>query len=242
MLIKCKECGKEISDKAKKCPNCGYKFKKTKNKKLIASISIILLIVVIIVTIICTLIINHNKEIAKQKEKEYNELLTTTVSETYLNGLIAELCCYDIGKVWYNSIFEVDDYTYNKYTKYNGYSFSHFNDFSTSISNYKSQNKETLDKLKDYKTKISEKINTLKDLPNEKYNDLYNEIVTFYGVYSKLIDSAIYPSGTYNNYITSYTSYSKDFEESYNRIIVLKPEIKDYIESDNNESTEQVET
>lgn len=23
-LIKCKECGKEISDKAKKCPNCGY--------------------------------------------------------------------------------------------------------------------------------------------------------------------------------------------------------------------------
>ena len=26
-LINCPECGKEISDKAKMCPNCGYKFK-----------------------------------------------------------------------------------------------------------------------------------------------------------------------------------------------------------------------
>lgn len=27
-LIKCAECGKEISDKAKECPNCGYRNKK----------------------------------------------------------------------------------------------------------------------------------------------------------------------------------------------------------------------
>lgn len=29
-LIKCPECGKEISDKADKCPNCGYFFEKMK--------------------------------------------------------------------------------------------------------------------------------------------------------------------------------------------------------------------
>ena len=35
-LIKCPECGKEISDKAKACPECGYKMKKSKIiKKLI---------------------------------------------------------------------------------------------------------------------------------------------------------------------------------------------------------------
>lgn len=32
-LIKCVECGKEISDKAKQCPNCGIDFVKEKNKK-----------------------------------------------------------------------------------------------------------------------------------------------------------------------------------------------------------------
>lgn len=29
-LIKCPECGKGISNKAKKCPNCGYTLKKNK--------------------------------------------------------------------------------------------------------------------------------------------------------------------------------------------------------------------
>ncbi len=29
-LMKCPECGKEISDRAQSCPNCGYSFEKTK--------------------------------------------------------------------------------------------------------------------------------------------------------------------------------------------------------------------
>ena len=32
-IIKCPECGREISDKAKICPNCGYAMKKQYNKK-----------------------------------------------------------------------------------------------------------------------------------------------------------------------------------------------------------------
>ena len=36
-LIKCPECGKEISDEAKSCPNCGYRIRKSnvaKHKKI----------------------------------------------------------------------------------------------------------------------------------------------------------------------------------------------------------------
>lgn len=43
-LIKCPECGKEISDTAKVCPHCGYKQKKldiAKHKKISTSILII---------------------------------------------------------------------------------------------------------------------------------------------------------------------------------------------------------
>lgn len=32
-LINCKECGKEISDKADSCPNCGFNLKKSKGNK-----------------------------------------------------------------------------------------------------------------------------------------------------------------------------------------------------------------
>ena len=46
-LIKCPECGKEVSDEAKKCPNCGVKLKKNffqRHKKL----SIIIAIVIVL--------------------------------------------------------------------------------------------------------------------------------------------------------------------------------------------------
>ena len=42
--IKCKECGKEISDTLNKCSNCGYPLKNNmKNKRLILGISFIVL-------------------------------------------------------------------------------------------------------------------------------------------------------------------------------------------------------
>ena len=34
-LIKCKECGKELSDQAESCPNCGYKLKEVEIPKVI---------------------------------------------------------------------------------------------------------------------------------------------------------------------------------------------------------------
>lgn len=43
-LIKCVECGKEMSDAAKKCPSCGYKEKKKISKKPLIIISSILLV------------------------------------------------------------------------------------------------------------------------------------------------------------------------------------------------------
>lgn len=50
-LIKCPECGKEISDKASACPNCGYKTKKeiqVNKKQIIVLIALIIAVVGII--------------------------------------------------------------------------------------------------------------------------------------------------------------------------------------------------
>ncbi len=54
-LIKCPECGKEISDTAKSCPNCGYRIKRPKNnvkRKLIIIGGAILIIIVVTLLII----------------------------------------------------------------------------------------------------------------------------------------------------------------------------------------------
>lgn len=45
-LIKCPECGKEISDMVKRCPNCGYKGK-GQRKMVLISIGIVISIIII---------------------------------------------------------------------------------------------------------------------------------------------------------------------------------------------------
>lgn len=62
-MIKCPECGQEISDKAKKCPNCGNPMRKLNKKILLGVISI--LVVVAVVTII--VVKSHNIRLEQQK-------------------------------------------------------------------------------------------------------------------------------------------------------------------------------
>jgi hypothetical protein len=47
-MINCPECGKEISDSAKKCPKCGYPISKNKTQKIIciAALAVIMLLAV----------------------------------------------------------------------------------------------------------------------------------------------------------------------------------------------------
>ena len=46
-LIKCKECGKEISDTVDACPHCGYKYKKTNEMTTKKVVKIIIIVAVI---------------------------------------------------------------------------------------------------------------------------------------------------------------------------------------------------
>lgn len=61
-LINCPECGKEISDTAKKCIHCGYALTKNteKKKKLIIG-GILIVAIAIIITLVLTLVWNNNK-------------------------------------------------------------------------------------------------------------------------------------------------------------------------------------
>lgn len=70
-LIKCPECGKEISDKAKSCPNCGYK-----NRKINIKLLITLLCGIIVIASILFIVIKKpggiltNKKNIGQKEMD----------------------------------------------------------------------------------------------------------------------------------------------------------------------------
>ena len=108
-LIKCKECGKEISDTVKKCPNCGVKIEKGKkvNKKYIV-IGIIVAIVILSSIVISNIIIRNNEK--TRKEEIFDN---AKISYKNLND-VTDYCIKIMDSeynAWYYGIFNNDDAT-----------------------------------------------------------------------------------------------------------------------------------
>lgn len=68
-LIKCSECGKEISDKAKMCVNCGAKAKN--NNKIILSLIIGVAILLVAVSVYFLIFNNNENKMSKESEKNF---------------------------------------------------------------------------------------------------------------------------------------------------------------------------
>ena len=64
-LIKCRECKKEISNKAKVCPNCGAKVK-SKTKVIVISIIGVLIFVVLIIVCLLLFLKKDNNTLSNQ--------------------------------------------------------------------------------------------------------------------------------------------------------------------------------
>lgn len=75
-LIKCRECGKEISSTVKKCPNCGYKNEQLKEEKKEKRINFIkkykkvITIITVVVIVGVVGIVVCNQQMAKRAEEE----------------------------------------------------------------------------------------------------------------------------------------------------------------------------
>ncbi|MBO4997062.1 MAG: hypothetical protein J6D02_03580 [Lachnospira sp.] len=82
-LINCPECQKEISDTVKKCPKCGYKFKKKKGNKII--IPIIVVIVLIVIAVGGYFGIFYLNDDQKNRVAEYDQKIQQIMDVTYDN-------------------------------------------------------------------------------------------------------------------------------------------------------------
>ncbi len=87
-LIKCKECGKEISNKARKCPNCGYSNNEKKVKYICSSI---MLIIIIIIIVIILKGYNKNNKNSYSSYSSYNPSASTSSVESSSLNLFKNL-------------------------------------------------------------------------------------------------------------------------------------------------------
>ncbi len=104
ILVKCKECGQEMSDTLKRCPHCGHKEKKKIPKKKIIIVLIILVAVIAVGASAGVIIHNNNLKKIKEENEKYNDTLNKTAAEMYLTGIVAEYHCGMIADNWNDCI------------------------------------------------------------------------------------------------------------------------------------------
>lgn len=113
-LINCPECGKEISDEAKTCPNCGKPLRKPKEKKKINKKAVIIISAIIVIGIIVVVGISNYRNTPDYVMKQYvkavnnqdqkllekiiytaNQFDVRDIHDVY-GGMVAEISSYSI--------------------------------------------------------------------------------------------------------------------------------------------------
>lgn len=218
-LIKCPECGKEISDKAKKCPNCACSLKKNKKVIIIVLSTIMLLTIGLIIFYIYS-------------QNTYNENVAVISASILSSSADCESLANLTSEVWYNTIYKKDDKETNKYTinsiyykdtyyyKYQDYQYN--KDFNTSLYKLFSDKKEEITRIEEEAEEIKNKI---KDLRKNSFGqkELYNTLMEFYNTYQELVKITISPSGSYTDYTKNKNEKIENCLNAYERLTTLLP-------------------
>lgn len=148
-LIKCPECNKEISDKVKACPYCGYPFEQQEEaqKFEISSVNIKMKkenkkkIIILVIIICCVIVVGfigfkvYKNEQAKKEAARYEIEVENYIDninkmkvQMIITGSEAEGLMNKTSMVWSNAIFKKSDSETDKYTMVNGEFIDDFND------------------------------------------------------------------------------------------------------------------
>lgn len=187
-LVKCKECGKEISSTAKQCPQCGYKEKRMIQKKTIVIALLCVLVIGGMFTLIGTTVLKNVTE--THKYKEYDELFSKTKQMMYDNAQEYEKYCIEIQE-------------------------SESKDHVNGVMNYSMEHNEELKILWDNYEDIEDNMKKLKKIPEKSYEESYNKLSN---VYDSLDDLNVLTLSFTDDYNQKCDNYSTKFNEEYEKL------------------------
>ncbi|MEG2538385.1 MAG: zinc ribbon domain-containing protein [Clostridium sp.] len=221
--MKCSKCGTENLNESLFCDECGTKLgessditekkvevykesvendesnrkkKFTKNKIILIGISLILVLVCLIGYS------NYNKN------KKYEETFTRTTLDILTETYSSQLMCIEISEIWRNAID------------------SSYKDFNTEIANKQEQWKSdgVYEERETAKINIENNMKELRN-PPEEYEEVYKLFVDLYGIYGQIYRQATSPQGSIMTYNQDVNQKTSEFDQIYDKIKVLKPEI-----------------
>ena len=240
-LINCPECTKEISDKVKACPHCGYplieetiseqipqqvevtaiKLKKQHSKKL--KLFLIIFSVLVLLAISVFAFTSYTKATkAREARSTYIDNLTLISASMLLGASEAESLCNLTGSVWRNTIYEESDPSTDKFTKSN-YGFN--DDFNLSLAKLfaDTSTTQTIDSIKSNQDLVSNIMKELKN-PTPEFEKSYDTLSELYSSYQGLTDLAINPSGNLTSFLQSKSDKVDKFMEYYKKLETQIPE------------------
>lgn len=237
-LIKCPECKKEISDKVKTCPHCGFPLieetikditavsLKTKNSLKTKRILVSLFIIVLMGISVFLFLSFQKVQKLKIEKNEYIDNLEALSYSTLIAASEAESLCNLTGQVWQNTIYEKSDPLTDKYTKYKIDSFYYFNsDFNDSLA-LLFKDSTTQDIIAYIKLNQSDTADLMKKLtsPPEGFEKIYDTACEMYSDYLGLTDLVIDPSGSLKTFLQNKSNKIDEYIEKYKKLKAMIPE------------------
>lgn len=248
-LIKCPECGKEISDRSQSCIFCGYPLCTTNDdenimaddvpqKVEVTSVSLksnakakkVLLIALIFAFVLIGAFFTIKAVKDQKAKKEYEIAFNNYVDNLYLAQMSmlsgasdAESLCNLIYRVWSNAIYEKSDITTDKYTRPNGYSY--VDDFNEALRNLfnDAKTEKTVSDIEYSQRNVGEFMRDLQN-PPDGLEQCYQTITDLYSAYKALTDLAISPKGNLGTFGDSKGSKVDDFMRAYDKLNTQMPE------------------
>ena len=224
-LINCPECQKEISDKVKACPHCGYPFSNESSGENTQKVEVTDIninsqklkpvikgtIIIGIIIVIGILIFNY------VRKNNYVSNLGIITQKMLDGGVIAEELTGLTHDVWYNTIHKKRSTKTDKYTMTSSNNF--WSDFNNALSML-AMDSDIIAKKRELE-KNREEVNNLMKLLNNPPNDLqnsYNDLDKLFRSYTSFVELAINPSGSLTSFTSKVNDTSSQFMESYNKL------------------------
>lgn len=232
-LIKCPECGKDVSDTSSICIHCGYKLNQESNdvekvqqvevtsikidskpiKKIIIALGIFLALCLVSFYFYT---LYQNKNIEKSKDAYLENM--GKLSFTGISGAAEAESLANLTKsVWSNCIYEKSDSTTDKYTK-SGNRYFH-DDFNTALKNLfdDATTKAKIINIETNQDSIKTIFKSLKDYPSG-YEEYYTICSEFYDQYLSLTNLAINPTGTLSSFSENLNTIDTDCITTYRKL------------------------
>ncbi|URZ18770.1 hypothetical protein [Clostridium felsineum] len=168
--------------------------------------------IIIGVIFLCVILIGGSiggyEYISIQKHKEYESAFTKTTLDVMGQTVICEQMIEVFSTKWSTAIDDGED-------------------FNNAISEVQQGFKDdgTLNKVNNNKAKIEKEMIKLQNPPKD-YEKAYNLFVELYSKYGQIYSQATSPTGSLTTYNEDTNSKSSEFNEIYDKLAVLRPEIK----------------